>query len=110
MWRPKDLEGLDPKLDVARIGHTVGENKRVKIIDEAKKVNIRILNPGVKKTSELEPEPITEPETTTDEGKEELPATSTAEPERAEPSEEKETKTSKKKTTKKKTTKRKSNK
>lgn len=66
VWRPKDLEGLDPKSHVARIGHTVGENKRVQIIDEAKKANIRILNPGLKKPTEPavvpEPTPAEKPE------------------------------------------------
>lgn len=56
VWRPKDLLGLDPKLQVARIAHTVGENKRVQIIDEAKKANIRVLNPGLKKPAEALPE------------------------------------------------------
>jgi hypothetical protein len=61
VWRPKDLLGLDPKLQVARIAHTVGENKRVQIIDEAKKANIRILNPGLKKPAEALPEVPAEP-------------------------------------------------
>ena len=52
VWRPKDLEGLDPKTHVARIAHTVGENKRVLILDEAKKRNIRILNPRLKRAAE----------------------------------------------------------
>jgi len=54
VWSPKDLEGLDPKTQVARIGHTVGEKKRVQILDEAKKTNIRILNAGLKKPAEPE--------------------------------------------------------
>ena len=61
VWRPKDLLGLDPKLQVARIAHTVGENKRVQIIDEAKKANIRVLNPGLKKPAEALPEVPAEP-------------------------------------------------
>jgi hypothetical protein len=56
VWRVKDLQSLDPKLHVARIAHTVGENKRVQIIEEAKKANIRILNPGLKKPAEAVPE------------------------------------------------------
>jgi hypothetical protein len=60
IWRPKDLEGLDPNTQVARIAHTVGENKRVQITEEAKKTNIRILNPGLKKPTE--PEVVAEPE------------------------------------------------
>jgi large subunit ribosomal protein L32e len=61
VWRPKDLIGVDPKLHVIRIGHTVGENKRVQIIDEAKKANIRILNPGLKKPAETLPAAPAEP-------------------------------------------------
>lgn len=60
VWRPKDLEKLDPKIHAARIAHTVGENKRVQILEEAKKANIRVLNPGLKKapvTPEIAPEP-----------------------------------------------------
>jgi hypothetical protein len=56
VWRPKDLLALDPKLHVGRIAHTVGENKRVQIVDEAKKANIRILNPGLKRPAEVVPE------------------------------------------------------
>jgi large subunit ribosomal protein L32e len=56
VWRPKDLEGIDPKTQAARIAHTVGERKRVEIVDQAKKANIRILNPGPKKETEIAPE------------------------------------------------------
>ena len=61
VWRPKDLEGIDSKTQAARIAHTVGENKRVQIVDEAKKANIRILNPGLKKPAEIAPETLAEP-------------------------------------------------
>jgi len=61
IWRVQDLEGIDPKTNVARIAHTVGENKRVQIIDEAKKKNIRILNPGLKRQPAAAPEAPTEP-------------------------------------------------
>jgi len=61
VWRPKDLEGIDPKTQAARIAHTVGENKRVLILEDAKKANIRILNPGLKKPAEIVPETVTEP-------------------------------------------------
>src|SRR5208282_5809101 len=61
VWRPKDLEGIDSKTQAARIAHTVGENKRVQILEEAKKANIRVLNPGLKKPAEIVPETVTEP-------------------------------------------------
>ena len=57
VWNAKDLEKIDPKTQAGRIGHTVGEKKRSLIMDEAKKANIRILNPGLKKTTEPEVEP-----------------------------------------------------
>ncbi len=56
VWRVKDLQSLDPKVQIGRIAHTVGENKRIQIIEEAKKANIRILNPGLKKPAEAVPE------------------------------------------------------
>jgi len=49
VWRPQDLTGLDSKTQAVRIAHTVGENKRIQILDQAKKASIRVLNPGVKK-------------------------------------------------------------
>jgi large subunit ribosomal protein L32e len=61
VWRPKDLEGIDSNTQAARIAHTVGENKRVQILEDAKKANIRILNPGLKKPAEIVPETVTEP-------------------------------------------------
>ena len=47
--RPQDLEQIDPKVHVARIAHTVGENKRLLILDEAERRSIHVLNPGPKK-------------------------------------------------------------
>ena len=63
VWRPADLANVDEKTQVARIAHTVGEKKRVLIIDEAKKRSIRILNAGVKKEEEAKLAPEPEPET-----------------------------------------------
>ncbi|MEA3559169.1 MAG: eL32 family ribosomal protein [Candidatus Thermoplasmatota archaeon] len=42
-----DLEGIDPKVQAARIGSTVGTKKRVNIIEAADVKGIRILNRGV---------------------------------------------------------------
>ena len=74
VWRPADLKGVDPKTQVVRIAHTVGENKRVLILDEAKKASIRVLNPRLKRPAEAaptvpEPEPEA-PEISTEEKKE----------------------------------------
>lgn len=49
--RPQDLEQIDPKIYVARIAHTVGENKRLLILDEAERRGIHVLNPGKKKAA-----------------------------------------------------------
>jgi large subunit ribosomal protein L32e len=65
IWRPSDLEKIDANTQVARIGHTVGENKRVLIVEEAKKRSIRILNAGLKKAPEPEVVPEIQPEAPT---------------------------------------------
>jgi ribosomal 50S subunit-recycling heat shock protein len=52
VWRLEDLGKVDPKINVARIAHTVGENKRMRILEAAKKASIRVLNPGPKKPAE----------------------------------------------------------
>jgi hypothetical protein len=70
--RPKDLENLDPKTQAARIAHSVGENKRVQILEDAKKASIRVLNPGLKKPAEALPEVPPEPVTTTEQAETEL--------------------------------------
>lgn len=61
VYRPSDLEKVDSSTQVARIAHTVGENKRVLIVEEAKKRSIRILNPGLKRAPEAEAVPEPEP-------------------------------------------------
>lgn len=47
--RPHELEKVDPKTQVVRIAHAVGERKRIAIIEKAKELNLRVLNPGVKR-------------------------------------------------------------
>ena len=42
--RAEDLEGMDPKVDAARIAKTVGNRKRVNIHDKADELGIRVLN------------------------------------------------------------------
>ncbi|MFQ6094984.1 MAG: 50S ribosomal protein L32e [Candidatus Bathyarchaeia archaeon] len=41
----KDLEKVDAESEVIRIGHTVGDKKRIEIINRAREMGIRILNP-----------------------------------------------------------------
>ena len=45
VYRPKDLDGLVPGRDVARIGGTVGARKRVAILERATELGIRVVNP-----------------------------------------------------------------
>jgi len=44
VYRPNDIESIDPKKEAARIGSTVGARKREDIIEIADKRGIRILN------------------------------------------------------------------
>src|SRR3989304_2054623 len=52
----KELSGIDPKTEAARIAHTVGKKKRAQIIAEARKRKVVILNVKVVK------EPVAEKE------------------------------------------------
>jgi len=47
VWNTKDLEKIDPETHVARIGGTVGGRKKETMLEKAKELKIRILNPGV---------------------------------------------------------------
>jgi large subunit ribosomal protein L32e len=44
--RPEDLEGIDPKVYVVRIAHSVGMKKRAAIVAKAEQLGIRVLNAG----------------------------------------------------------------
>jgi large subunit ribosomal protein L32e len=46
VYNKSDLEKLDPKLEAARIGHSVGTRKRIEIEEYADELGIRILNRG----------------------------------------------------------------
>ena len=62
VYRAPDLDKLDAKTCVARIGHTVGEKKRVAILDRARELEVKVLNPRVSRREEAvgAEEPITE--------------------------------------------------
>ncbi len=47
----EELSLVDPSVQAARIGHTVGKKKRTLIIAAAREKKIRILNPGITETS-----------------------------------------------------------
>jgi large subunit ribosomal protein L32e len=69
---PADLEKVDPKTQIVKISHTVGERKRIAIVERAEALEITIANPGTRKpeapvTEELvvkEPEAKSEGATT----------------------------------------------
>lgn len=42
--RPEEVEGLDPKTQAVRIGHTVGTRKRLAIQERADEAGVRVLN------------------------------------------------------------------
>ena len=46
VYNVRDVEALDPKVQAARIGHSVGVRKRVAIIAKAESMKLRVLNRG----------------------------------------------------------------
>src|SRR5438093_10787711 len=46
VFNTSDLTKIDPKKDAVRIAHGVGNKKRIDIVSEATKLQIKILNPG----------------------------------------------------------------
>lgn len=44
VYRVEDLDGLDPAKDGVRLGHSVGNRKRVLIVEEAMKRKFKIFN------------------------------------------------------------------
>ncbi len=47
VYKPEDLDGLNPDLHAIRIGGTVGNRKRQAILNKADSMLLRVLNPGV---------------------------------------------------------------
>lgn len=45
VYRPEDLEKLDPTKHAVRIAHTVGTRKRLAILEKAEELELVILNP-----------------------------------------------------------------
>ncbi len=64
VWRLSDLEKLDPKVDLVRIAHRVGERKRLDILDRAKQLNFHIANPGKQEARPTAEEPAAEQKAT----------------------------------------------
>jgi len=46
IFTPSELAALDKAKDAVRIGSSVGTRKRIVIVTEAKKLGLRVLNPG----------------------------------------------------------------
>jgi len=46
---PKELESIDPKTQAVRIASSVGTKKRLEIIEKAKELGIKVLNPRIKR-------------------------------------------------------------
>jgi large subunit ribosomal protein L32e len=50
-----ELKGLNPKQDAARLASGLGAKKRKELIEKAKELGIKVLNPtGIEKTKEVE--------------------------------------------------------
>lgn len=47
---PNDLGIFDNTKDAIRIAHTVGTRKRTEILNKAKELGLKVINPGIKKT------------------------------------------------------------
>jgi len=49
VFRPQDLEDVDPEVQIAQIGSTVGSRKRINIINTAEDLGIHIVNPQIRR-------------------------------------------------------------
>jgi large subunit ribosomal protein L32e len=70
----QDLSAVDPATQAIRIAHTVGKRKRALIIDEAKKLELKILNIKVSPETEEETEEVEGEEAEVEETEEEQEA------------------------------------
>lgn len=95
VYNAANLSAIDPNTQAARIAHTVGKRKRAIIIEEAEKLNIKVLNMKLAKEAEESPEEGKE-EAETEEA-EEVKEPKKAEKKKEKPNKEKKTKPSRKK-------------
>jgi len=67
--RPSDLEKIDSKTQIVTIAHSVGERKRIAIMERAQALELTVANPRVKKaeTPPTEELVVKEPESTKEE-------------------------------------------
>ena len=91
VFNVKDLGRLDPAGDAARIGHAVGQRKRLLILAEARNKGIKVLNPGkeqkAEEASEIKGEPSIKKKGETTEVSKELRAEDTGDEDETEESE-----------------------
>ena len=52
VFRPQDLEKIDPKTECVRISSSVGKKKRMEILKKAEELKIKVLNKGVVNVSD----------------------------------------------------------
>ena len=64
--RPADLEKINAKTQIVKIGHTVGERNRIAIMERAQALELTVANPGLKKPEAAPAEEliVKEPEST----------------------------------------------
>ena len=68
VYRPEDLLGLNPETHAVRIAGSVGMRKRMRIVEEAEKLGLKILNPPIaakpveEEVEVVEPEEVEKPE------------------------------------------------
>ena len=67
VYRPEDLLGLDPETHAVRIAGSVGMRKRMRIVEEAEELGLKILNPPItakpaEEVEIVEPEEVEKPE------------------------------------------------
>jgi large subunit ribosomal protein L32e len=68
----KEVAEVDPKVQAARIAHTVGKKKRALILAEAKKKKLLILNPGAQEAGEEVGEKLEEEQVESSEAQKEV--------------------------------------
>jgi Ribosomal protein L32 len=56
----RDFEGIDPKKHIVRLGHQIGEKKRLVFLEMARQLKVKIANPGTTEPAARHVEETTE--------------------------------------------------
>jgi len=48
--RLEDLDKIDPKIQIVKISGSIGERKRISIMERVRTLQLKVTNPGTKKT------------------------------------------------------------